>query len=604
MSAAKGTNTSTRHPPAAPLAASPVAAAVNSSLPQAQFEEGRALSKKGPASYARAAKLFGTAADAGHAVATAWLAHCYWFGEGVEQSAAEGWRQARVALDERGLQSLADQGGALAQHIVGYMHDIGLGVAKDEREAVTWWRKSAEQKYAEAQFDLGFAYQEGEGVDKDMCKAAEWFRKAAEQGHAKAQCGLANVYWHGKGVVKSLDEAAGWFRKSAEQGVVDAQCSLATAYRDGAGVVRSEFKTVHWFRKAAEQGDEEAQGYLDEWDTALADVTADWQVIYDPDPRATVVEADMQGDWKRGTSDGDAQQEAYEGESWQGEGLLRRMSPWVVRCKLNWSTLDGKGIREGDVRRMVEEACRKCGYGASVVTSQGATEVDGVWWGTLRVRALADDSTGPSGNRAAGGAAAGSDTSAFTAQAHEKRQLAVCCPDGTSHKLTASPSTTVLEVKQHVRREVRGGAADDAAAGGEEASARPFFWQDEHAVQRQHIFMHGVEDELADTRSMGSLGRPSALFLMVDTEASFMEGLEAAAAALRSRLGSVKLRDLARCDAAAAAEVAEQAAEGAGAAKAAAGAGATGGGGAGALTEGGGAAGGDSGPPCKKRRVQ
>ena len=70
-------------------------------------------------------------------------------------------------------------------------------------------------------------------------------------------------------------------------------------------------------------------------------------------------------------------------------------------------------------------------------------------------------------------------------------------------------------------------------------------------MQRQHIFVHGVEDELADARSMGSLGRPSALFLMVDTEASFMERLEGAAAALRGRLGGVKLRDLTRCEAAA-----------------------------------------------------
>jgi hypothetical protein len=90
---------------------------------------------------------------------------------------------------------------------------------------------------------------------------------------------------------------------------------------------------------------------------------------------------------------------------------------------------------------------------------------------------------------------------------------------------------------------------------------------------------------------MGSLGRPSALFLMVDTEASFMERLEAAAAALRGRLEGVKLRDLARCDAAAAvaeaaaaesdpaaAEAAKRTAEGGGAVEAAAGAEATGGG--------------------------
>jgi len=39
------------------------------------------------------------------------------------------------------------------------------GVAKDEVEAVKWYRKAAEQNYAKAQYDLGFCYYNGEGVD-------------------------------------------------------------------------------------------------------------------------------------------------------------------------------------------------------------------------------------------------------------------------------------------------------------------------------------------------------------------------------------------------------------------------------------------------------
>jgi TPR repeat protein len=63
----------------------------------------------------------------------------------VEESKTEGERLARVALDERGLQSLADQGDASAQEALGGMYFSGLGVAKDAREGVAWWRKSAEQ---------------------------------------------------------------------------------------------------------------------------------------------------------------------------------------------------------------------------------------------------------------------------------------------------------------------------------------------------------------------------------------------------------------------------------------------------------------------------
>ena len=181
MSAAKDTSTSARQLPAVPPAAAPTPVAVSSSVPQAKFEQGLALNNKGPASYARAAELFGTAADTGHAVATAWLARCCWSGYGVDRSEAECGRLARVALDERGLQSLADQGDASAQHILGVIYLIGVGVAEDEPGGVAWLRKSAEQKYAAAQFDLGFAYREGIGVDKDKGKAVEWRQKAAEQ---------------------------------------------------------------------------------------------------------------------------------------------------------------------------------------------------------------------------------------------------------------------------------------------------------------------------------------------------------------------------------------------------------------------------------------
>jgi TPR repeat protein len=68
----------------------------------------------------------------------------------VEKSQAEGGRLARVALDERGLQSLADQGDTSAQQIMGDMCGNGIGVAEDDRKAVAWWRKSAEQGYAVA----------------------------------------------------------------------------------------------------------------------------------------------------------------------------------------------------------------------------------------------------------------------------------------------------------------------------------------------------------------------------------------------------------------------------------------------------------------------
>ena len=47
------------------------------------------------------------------------------------------------------------------------MYDRGAGVAEDDREAVKWYRRAAEQGDASAQLNLGFMYSNGEGVAQD-----------------------------------------------------------------------------------------------------------------------------------------------------------------------------------------------------------------------------------------------------------------------------------------------------------------------------------------------------------------------------------------------------------------------------------------------------
>ena len=44
------------------------------------------------------------------------------------------------------------------------MYDNGLGVPQDYKEAVKWYRLSAEQGHASAQINLGNMYAEGQGV--------------------------------------------------------------------------------------------------------------------------------------------------------------------------------------------------------------------------------------------------------------------------------------------------------------------------------------------------------------------------------------------------------------------------------------------------------
>src|SRR5438093_7332738 len=74
----------------------------------------------------------------------------------------------------------ADKGDAKAQYELGRAFFSGtLVVAKDEAEAVKWYRKAAEQNVADAQYNLGVCYDSGEGVAKDEVEAYKWWLLAA-----------------------------------------------------------------------------------------------------------------------------------------------------------------------------------------------------------------------------------------------------------------------------------------------------------------------------------------------------------------------------------------------------------------------------------------
>jgi TPR repeat protein len=94
----------------------------------------------------------------------------------------------------------AEEGHSDSQFNVGLMYERGIGVAKDEKEAVLWYGKSAAQGNSTAQFNLGVLYEHGRGTPVDFAKANEWYRKASVQGDALAIGNLGMLYVRGQGV--------------------------------------------------------------------------------------------------------------------------------------------------------------------------------------------------------------------------------------------------------------------------------------------------------------------------------------------------------------------------------------------------------------------
>jgi hypothetical protein len=90
-------------------------------------------------------------------------------------------------------------------------------VAKDEKEAVKWYRKAADQGHPWAQNNLGLMYLNSWGVERDYTEALRWLRMAAAQNNPWGQGNIGVMYRNGLGVPKDEEEAVRWFRKSAAQ---------------------------------------------------------------------------------------------------------------------------------------------------------------------------------------------------------------------------------------------------------------------------------------------------------------------------------------------------------------------------------------------------
>ena len=214
----------------------------------------------------------------------------------------------------------ASNGDKVAQYNLGLCFMSGLGVPKDQVQAVSWWRKSAAQGFAPAMYNLGYCYMNALGIKADLVAGVSWYRKSAELGHVPAMCNLGICYEEGTGVALDTSQALKWLGLAAAKGDVSAtihldlirdrldadkarptnsgakakvtsgnaaqsgqpwskeylkvmeakalagdavaQVILGHAYRYGNGVDKDPVIALRWFRESAELGNPTAQYYL------------------------------------------------------------------------------------------------------------------------------------------------------------------------------------------------------------------------------------------------------------------------------------------------------------------------------------------------------
>jgi TPR repeat protein len=153
-----------------------------------------------------------------------------------------------------------------AAAILGKMHFVGYGVARDPEAALKWFKVALQQGDVPAAKIVGDIYANGYGVPRDMKQAERYYRVAADYGFAPAQVALGDLYYYGDlGTAPDVETALAWYSKAAIPRDPGALYALAHAYDAGEGVPRDAEKALGYYKLAALGGDARAQGAIGDY---------------------------------------------------------------------------------------------------------------------------------------------------------------------------------------------------------------------------------------------------------------------------------------------------------------------------------------------------
>ncbi len=145
----------------------------------------------------------------------------------------------------------AREGSASEQCRLGIMYKSGIGIKKDDQEALRWFSLSAEQNCMTAQYYLGSLFEEGRIVDKDMSQALFYYQEAARLGEIEAQLKVAALSEERQDIEKALI----FYLTAATSGCAEAQYHVARLLLDnGNGTQNVEKEAFHWLMLAVNNG--------------------------------------------------------------------------------------------------------------------------------------------------------------------------------------------------------------------------------------------------------------------------------------------------------------------------------------------------------------
>lgn len=148
------------------------------------------------------------------------------------------------------LRRAAEHGEPYAQATLGNRLANGHHVTQDFKEAVKWYTLSGNVVVSAAEELAGF-YDKGIGVERNDVEALKWYHVAAKLGSANAEAAIGAFYIDARAGLKHDDIAANtWLLKSAQHGSPLGQMGMGQAYFKAAGVEQDFVKAFVWLSLA------------------------------------------------------------------------------------------------------------------------------------------------------------------------------------------------------------------------------------------------------------------------------------------------------------------------------------------------------------------
>jgi len=163
---------------------------------------------------------------------------------------------------------LADSANTHVMYRLGRMYAAGSGVARDDTEAVHWYRRAADAGNLNATTALAVAHLDGRGTPVDPQAGLRLLRLAAARDHVEAANRLGHILLEGRLADKDALEAARLFTKAADAGHPPSMVDVGSMYANGNGLQTDFARAAMWYKRAADLGNTPGMvnlGWLYEW---------------------------------------------------------------------------------------------------------------------------------------------------------------------------------------------------------------------------------------------------------------------------------------------------------------------------------------------------